>query len=154
MPRGYTQATFHDADGEVVDVVELPTNRVFPILGIPSSHALTLNLAENCVQMVKAHKPTSWFAYRTETYSKREPSAVPGVNYDFMEDRIVARCAAMTKQGKHCKNEAEKGSMFCHSAHRPEKGVFPLVEHEFLLQEFRQIASLGPLHSFYENLKK
>ena len=154
MSRGFTEARFHNADGEVVDVVQMPTNRVFSILAFPSESAVVYNPIKDFVSIVKAFKPMNWFAYRSETYVKRTPSKGPGVDYDFQEVRIVARCAAQTKQGKHCRNEAEKGSLFCHGAHRPEKGTFPLVENDFLIDEFHDIAALGPISPNYELLNK
>jgi len=154
MPRGYTQARFHNAKGEVIETTEMPTNRIFPKLNIPSSLTLTKKLNSDTISFVEARKPNHWFAYHVETFEKRAPSSGPGVDYDFVEERIVARCAALTQQGRHCKNEAEKGSMFCHSAHRPEKGSFPLIDDPFLIYEFEEIAALVDLNPYYEKLKK
>lgn len=77
-----------------------------------------------------------------DIYDKRERTeADTGVKYTFVETREIGRCAALTKAGKHCCNDAAKGSLVCETAHRTEKANFSLIAEGIVLDELRAIAS-------------
>jgi hypothetical protein len=67
------------------------------------------------VAMVRGgdRRRSHWVGYSLDVYEKIAPGLHGEVEYKFLRSESVARCTAITKQGKLCRNDAEPLTDFC-----------------------------------------
>jgi hypothetical protein len=99
-------------DGEVID---LPLPMCQARLAYESDVWYRRDLSGGVlmVQGGDRRKHPHWLRYSSDVYEKIAPGLHGRVEYQFLHSEHFTRCAALTKQGKLCRNDAEPPSDVC-----------------------------------------
>ncbi|WP_225776457.1 hypothetical protein [Pseudomonas sp. Marseille-Q5115] len=123
MPKGKTTLYFNGGPNDGDSFVDVPGTRVFPLLSIPTGSGFTEEPEGHIGVFVEAPElPANWVTFKTARYARQDPKpGREGVHYDFVEEALITRCRAVTKQNEWCKNEAIAGQKICKTHSRSKE---------------------------------
>ena len=144
MARGRTQFRFHGGlyDGAIYNnIASIHAHETI-------SHALSTHAiwspdgkSIGLVKRQDGRLSREWLAVASATYRKeRGNNEASGVDYAFVRARLIGRCAALSKNGKQCRNKAAEGSILCCTSHKEGQTGLALVGSEALLGVLESIA--------------
>ena len=143
MPKGYADFRFYGGPRNEEVWPDTPLLMAKPRVSIRFRCHAEFDAKRRLISLpIDQDLGPKWFMHMCDIYAKRERTeAATGVEYNFVETREIGRCAALTKAGKHCRNDAAQGSIVCETAHRSEKQNFSLIAEGIVLEELRSIAA-------------
>jgi hypothetical protein len=103
-----------DADGEIIENVSV--NQLRPELSFRTQEDIYFaNHPSGGMSIMKGKLNKLWHSYSVSVYQKSElaQASTGNVEYKFVEDRDVERCAALTNKNVQCMNAAINGNPLC-----------------------------------------
>lgn len=101
-------------DGEIIENV--PVNQLRPELSFRTQEDIYFaNHPSGDMAIMKGKLNNLWHSYSVSVYEKNEftKASTGNVEYNFVKDRDVERCTALTQKNTQCMNAAIHENPFC-----------------------------------------
>jgi hypothetical protein len=130
MSRGFTDYIFvgGEHNGLIEKSIPVYINRPPPKKISFQSDYYFVEENDGNIHLIKLNSKKlsmNWHSYGIEIYEKEEKKNrhKPGTIYNFIEQRMIERCVAMTKKGLRCMKPALYGKEYCCITHKVDNNL-------------------------------
>jgi len=102
------------ADGEIIE--NFPINQLRPELSIRAQEGTYFATnPSGGMSIIKGKLNSLWHSYSVSVYEKNEltKASTGNVEYDYIGERDIERCTALTQKNTQCMNAAIHGNSLC-----------------------------------------